>query len=183
MVSGDKLQFFNHLSGWKRGWLRNANILQWMTGKKFLFTDGSKFDIYCRSKGAEECTKRDWAAERMIPQGFKPMVKHGGNIYLCTELTLAKEKYLSILERHATPHLTFMGPPKTAKAKHSVTSQDILWKTVKSCLENISHHVLQKLVESMPARKTAVIKQKGDIPKTFWNICIFFEDSTYHSNC
>ena len=47
------------------------------------------------------------------------------------------------------------------KAEHCVTSQEALWSTVKSCWDNMSHQVLHKLVESVPARVHAVIKEKG----------------------
>ena len=53
------------------------------------------------------------------------------------------------------------GHLETERAKHSVTSQEALWNTVKSCWDDTSQQVLHKLVESMPARVHAVIKAKG----------------------
>ena len=53
------------------------------------------------------------------------------------------------------------GHLETERAKHSLTSPEALWNTVKSCWDDMSQQVLHKLVESMPARVHAVIKAKG----------------------
>lgn len=44
---------------------------------------------------------------------------------------------------------------------HSVTPQEALWKTDKTCWNNMSHHVLHELVESIPAQEHVVIETKG----------------------
>ena len=52
------------------------------------------------------------------------------------------------------------------KAKHSMTSQEALWNTVKSLWDYMSLWVLHKLLESMPLKCLLPLKKEGDIPNT-----------------
>lgn len=107
--------------------------------EKFLFTDEFKFWIYCRKKGAEEYMKRDWTGERMILQGFKPTVRHGGNVYLYTELTLTKEKYLSYLSETCYTPFNIYG------ATGRLPKPSILWHHKTFC-GRLSNHACRTWV-------------------------------------
>ena len=48
---------------------------------------------------------------------------------------------------------------------NSVTSQEALWNTVTSCWDKMSHHVLNKLMDSIPAGMCAVINAQGEHTK------------------
>lgn len=63
-----------------------------------------------------------------------------------------------------TEHL--WGHFKTDKAKHALTSEEALWSTIKSCWDNTSRQVSDKLVEFVPARVRAVLKVKGGTYET-----------------
>lgn len=94
----------NYFSGWKRGitFEVGQEIPESHSGwlEKVLFTDESKWEIYGIDRKVYIRTR---TGERMIPQRFKPTVKHGVGHLHRSGSTLTKEKHRSCLQRHDPP--------------------------------------------------------------------------------
>lgn len=73
---------------------------------------------------------------------------------------------MRILENIALEMLWKLENSEEKKKKKSSNLQVILWNTVKSCLDNMSHHIFDKLDESVPARLHVVLKAKEGDTKT-----------------
>ena len=61
--------------------------------------------------------------------------------------------------KHLWEHL------KRDKTEYAITNQDTLWHTTNKCWNNLKPGIIQKRIESMPKRVSAVLKAKGGYTK------------------